>query len=198
MTDDRPSIDAELARAATELGRLGVGFALVGGLAVSIRGEVRLTRDIDLAIDVASDADTERVVRELGARGYSVAALVEHEDRKRLATVRLVSRSGVKVDLLAASSGIEREMVAAASTVAIEGVGAIPVASAEDLLAVKVLSVSERRPQDGIDARGLLQSEPAVDLGRVRARLALIRERGYHRDQDLDAKLDALVASTPE
>lgn len=104
-----------LARAAADLARLSVPFALVGGLAVSVRGEVRFTRDVDLAVDMPSDRDVEQLVRRLRAGGYEIAALVEHETRSRLATVRLLSRSGVIVDLLAASCGLEPEIVARAN-----------------------------------------------------------------------------------
>src|SRR5690606_39784302 len=141
-------LESELAEAAKALRRTKHPFALVGGLAVSIRGEVRFTRDVDLAIDVSSDEETESLVRDLAAAGYSVVALVEHGDKERLSTVRLRSRAGVNVDLLAASSGIEHELVAASEPIAIEGAGSIPVARAEDLLATKLLSMSERRPQD--------------------------------------------------
>gem|GEM_PF-6750381 len=41
---------------------------------------------------------------ELQARGYRAVATVEHETRSRLSTVRLMSKRGVKVDLLFASS----------------------------------------------------------------------------------------------
>lgn len=187
------TIEGELRRIAGHLARLRRTFALVGGLAVSIRGEVRFTRDVDLAVALVSDAETESLVRDLRAVGYEVIAIVEHEIRARLSTVRLRSRAGIKVDLLAASTGIEQDIVAAATTVAIDGAGAIPVARPEDLLAMKILSMSERRPQDRMDARGLLLANPALDLRAVRDRLALIRERGFDRDQDLDAKLAAVL-----
>src|SRR2546422_456045 len=48
MTDPRPE-DA-LAHAAAELRRRGQRFALGGGLAISVRGEVRATRGVDLAV----------------------------------------------------------------------------------------------------------------------------------------------------
>ncbi|MBZ0119056.1 MAG: nucleotidyl transferase AbiEii/AbiGii toxin family protein [Sandaracinaceae bacterium] len=187
------SIEQELGRAAQALRRADRSFALVGGLAAAIRGEVRFTRDIDLAIDVTSDEEAERVVRDLCASGYEVVALVEHESARRLSTARLRSRAGVRVDLLAASSGIEHEIVHAAVPVEIERAGPIPVARAEDLLATKVLSASERRPQDRADAIAILLAQPDIDLRRVREQLRRIRERGFHRDQDLDAKLDALL-----
>lgn len=63
-------------------------FALVGGLAVSIRAEVRFTRDVDLAVVVDDDADAEALVRELSTAGYRPLAMVEHEIMKRLSTVR--------------------------------------------------------------------------------------------------------------
>lgn len=44
------------------LRRLGRPFALVGGLAVSLRAEARFTRDVDLAIVAADDAEVERLV----------------------------------------------------------------------------------------------------------------------------------------
>jgi hypothetical protein len=92
-------------------------------------------------------------------------------------------------------SGVEPEIVAAATEVEVLSVGAIPVATAEDLLATKVLSMTDRRLQDRIDAQKLLQFRKDMRLDRVRAQLALIRDRGFHRDQDLDAKLATLLGS---
>ena len=43
----------------TELRANGVGFALVGGLAVSVRTEPRFTRDVDVAVAVGSDSEAE-------------------------------------------------------------------------------------------------------------------------------------------
>ena len=48
MTDPTPEL--ALRDIALRLRALGVPFALVGGLAVSIHGEARFTRDIDLLI----------------------------------------------------------------------------------------------------------------------------------------------------
>lgn len=77
---------------------------MVGGLAVSARGEPRFTRDIDLALAVADDAMAEARVRDLVGRGYRVLASIEQEATGRLATVRLEApgenAQGVVVDLL--------------------------------------------------------------------------------------------------
>jgi predicted nucleotidyltransferase len=188
-----PDALAALGQIAAELGRLGTPFCVVGGFGVSLRGEVRFTRDVDVAVLVKTDSEVEALVRELRARGYGVVALVEHDDVRRVATVRLRSPSAVTVDLLTASSGIEAEVIARSTTVAIEGVGAVPVAQAEELLAMKVLSMDDRRLQDRSDALKLIEINEELDLERVREDLRLIEKRGFHRKQDLLAKLEGLL-----
>ena len=121
-------VEQTLRAAVLDLVRHGQRFALVGGLAVSVRAEIRFTRDVDLAIGVANDAEAEALVYLLREEGYRPIAVVEHDTQSRLATARLLSASGVKVDLLFASSGIEPEIVQRAGTVHLAEVGELPVA----------------------------------------------------------------------
>jgi predicted nucleotidyltransferase len=190
-----PAPERALAAIASELTERGRRFALVGGLAVSVRSEVRFTRDVDIAVGVADDADAEQLVRELGQRGYRAVASVEHETAHRLSTVRLLGMDGIRVDLLFASSGIEREIVERANPVEIATAGFIPVAAAEELLAMKVLSMTDARLQDRLDAQRLLQLVAGLDVERVRADLRSISERGFDRGQDLTSKLESLLAT---
>jgi hypothetical protein len=122
---------------------------------------------------------------------------VEHERQDRLSTARLSSPEMVIVDLLFASSGIEQEIAERARPLEVAGVGTIPVARAEELLAMKVLSMTNRRLQDRIDAERLIELA-SVDLNAVRSNLGLIRDRGYHREQDLEAKLSEVLAALEE
>jgi hypothetical protein len=48
-----PAPELALAAIYGELVRLGRRFALVGGLAVSVRAEVRFTRDVDIVVSKA-------------------------------------------------------------------------------------------------------------------------------------------------
>jgi hypothetical protein len=146
----------------------------VGGLAVSVRAEVRFTRDVDLVVLVADDSEAESLIYELRSAGYSPVASVEHETRHRLSTIRLMSPSKVKVDLLFASSGIEKEIVDRATPIDLGSAGTVPVAGAEELLAMKILSMTDSRLQDRMDAQRLLQFTPELDLSRVREHLARI------------------------
>ena len=161
MTEPAPL--AALLEIANDLSRRGRRFALVGGLAVSLRAEVRFTRDVDVAVLVTDDEEAEGLIFDLQKDGYQPIATVEHELRARLSTVRLLSKVGIKVDLLFASAGIEREIVDRATVVEINKSTRMPVASSEELIAMKVLSMTNQRPQDRMDAMRLFQF--GVDFG---------------------------------
>src|SRR2546426_11479790 len=115
MTDPRPE-DA-LGHAAAELRRRGQRFALVGGLAISVRGEVRATRDVDLAVAGADDSELEKLVADLAKAGYRPVATVEQEARRGLAGGRLESPAGVPGEFVAASVGDQPGAAAAARPV---------------------------------------------------------------------------------
>ena len=99
---------------AQRLRELGVEFALVGGIAVSLRTIERFTKDVDFAISVEGERAAEAVVRSLNSSGFRIAMFLEREEDGRLATVRLRSNGEVEVfvDLLFATSGIENEVIA--------------------------------------------------------------------------------------
>jgi predicted nucleotidyltransferase len=193
------SLESALQRVAADLRRSSVDFALIGGLAVSVRTEPRFTRDADFAVAVASDTEAEALIRRLRARDYEVAALVEQEAVGRLATVRLSvagDAEGPVMDLLFASSGIEREVVAGAEPIELLPGLTVKVARIEHLVALKVLSRDDaRRPQDLVDLRALLRVATTADVDRAREALGLIATRGYHRGRELLSQLDALLAS---
>jgi predicted nucleotidyltransferase len=190
------SLESALHRIAAALARSHVDFALVGGLAVSVRTEPRFTRDADLAVAVTSDAEAEALIRRLRADGYEVAALVEQQAVGRLATARLSiagDAEGPVTDLLFASSGIEREVVASAEPIELLPGLTMNVARIEHLIALKVLSRDdERRPQDLTDLRSLLRAATTAEVAKAREALGLIATRGYHRGRELQSLLDAL------
>ena len=173
-------------------------WALVGALAVSARTEPRFTRDIDIAIAVADDADAENVVRYLAQRGYAVFSVVEQDATKRLATARLSGaalpgETPVIVDLLFASSGIEPEIARAAEVLTIVPGVDMPVARSGHLLALKVLSRSDGRPQDAADIVALLRVLDGPERARAFDAARLIADRGFARGKDLRAELTALL-----
>ena len=190
------SLESALHRIAADLARAHVDFALVGGLAVSVRTEPRFTRDADFAVAVEGDAEAEALIQRLRASGYEIAALVEQEAVGRLATVLALrgEAEGPVMDLLFASSGIEREVVAGAIPIELLPGLTVKVACLEHLIALKVLSRDdERRPQDLVDLRGLLRAATPAEVARARQVLEVITARGYHRGRELLPQLESLL-----
>ena len=184
-------VESALRRAVADLNALKIRWALVGGLAVSVRSVPRFTKDLDFAVAVASDPEAEGVVHELVGRGYRPVEVLEQEYVERLSGVRLErSGSDVVVDLLFASSGIEGEVVAAATRLEVLPQLTAPVATTGHLIALKVLA---GRNQDLTDLEALLPSASAADLDVARSAVRLIRARGFNREQDIVADLDKLI-----
>lgn len=191
------SLESVLRTVSTDLADSGVAFALVGGLAVSVRTEPRFTRDADLAVALADDAEAEALVNRLQSRGYRVATVLEQAAVGRLSTVRLQRSTDAQapvVDLLFASSGIEPEIVAHADQIEILPSLRIGVARTGHLIALKLLSRDDvDRPQDLVDLRALLRSASPAEMDRARESIALIAERGYDRGRDLAEDLAGLL-----
>jgi hypothetical protein len=196
------SLERALRQICADLTEAGPPFALVGGLAVSARTEPRFTRDADIAVAVAGDAEAEALIRTLRGAGYEIEAIVEQEAVGRLATARLMRSAeptGPVIDLLFASSGIEREIVAEADEIELLARLFVRVATTAHLIALKVLARDDvTRPQDAGDLRALLGVASALDVTRARSALRVIADRGYHRGRDLQAELEKLLREPHE
>lgn len=187
-------LEAALTRLAADLDDLGVGWALVGGFAVSVRCEPRFTRDIDVAVLVADDDQAESIVAQLVRRGYGVDTTVEQEYVDRLAAVRLRSpvMGGVVTDLLFASSGIEPEIARSAERMEVVPGLVLPVATTAHLVLMKLLARDDvTRPQDAADLVALRRVAAERDVVIVAQAIALVVDRGFTRDRDLRAALTA-------
>lgn len=169
-------------------------WALVGGLAVSIRVEPRFTRDIDLAVAVADDPAAEALVGDLVASGFTLKVSLEQQALGRLAAVRVVppgqGDEGIIVDLLFTSSGIEPEICRDAERLEIAPGLTVPVARAEHLVAMKLLALSPDRPQDAIDLRGLVAQLTPEERARAVEAVARIEHLGANRGKALGAELE--------
>lgn len=182
-----------LAALVADLRAMGVRFALVGGLAVSVRTEPRFTRDIDLVLAAPSDAHAEDVVRGLAGEGWSVLTQLEHDVLDRLAAVRVArSDDGVVADLLLASSGCESLIVDAADPVEVLPGLVVPTARAADLVVLKLLSRSPSRPQDEADLQALAAILDAADWERATELAQAITAVGGNRGRNLAGEVAKL------
>ena len=187
------ALAAVLERISVALSEASVGFALVGGLAVSVRTEPRFTRDVDRAVAVPDDAAAETLVGGLATRGWQVDAVIEQEAVERLASVRLAAPSDVDtaavVDLLFASSGIEPELIRDADALEVLPKVSLPVARVGALIVLKLLARAPERPQDEADLVALLAVANESELATAHRLAQLVEERGFHRGRDLVAEL---------
>lgn len=157
MTNDLTKTLADLT---TWLRREEVAFAVIGGLAVGVRGEPRFTADVDVVVGLDLD-DALQLLDRLSDSPFQplfpdVAEVVRTSfilPLRHLAT-------GVRVDVAIGLSGFERQLLARADEVTIAGFTA-PVATAEDLILMKLLA---SRPRDTDDAEKLAQKHgPSLD-----------------------------------
>ena len=174
-----------LADAIAVLESRGIKSALIGGLAVSLRGQPRMTVDVDLVI-LADIEQALRLVSELGETPFEPLFNGVEQVVTTSFILPLRHRStGIRVDLAIGMSGFEQEAVGRATPIAI-GKAIIPVVSVEDLLVMKALA---GRPQDDQDIRGLIATQrDAIDWPRC---LALAEKLGSSIDMDIAGRLRA-------
>lgn len=174
-----------LADAVAMLDARGIGCAVIGGLAVSLRGLPRMTVDVDLVIH-ADVNDGLRIVRDLSSTPF--LPLFDGVEEVVTSAFILPLRhrtTGVRVDLAIGMSGFERDAVRRATPVAVGDVR-LPVVSIEDLLVMKALA---GRPQDEADIRGLVDVQRvSIDWDRC---LATAQALGQAIDVDIAGKLEA-------
>ncbi|MEI6788717.1 MAG: nucleotidyl transferase AbiEii/AbiGii toxin family protein [bacterium] len=184
------NLETLLGRIAPLLAECHQAWALVGGLAVSVRTEPRFTRDLDLAIAVSDDPAAESLIHQLHGAGFRVMATVEQVAIHRLATARLAPMGeqpeGLMLDLLFASSGIELEVCAEAELIEVFPSVSVPVARLHHLIVLKALSRDDRsRPQDVADLRQLIMVAEPGDLEAACHAARLIEARGFNRSRNL-------------
>ncbi len=183
-------IESIIKKVARDLNLLEAEFALIGGLAVSIRTEPRFTRDIDLALAVTGDRQAEQIVNGMQKKGYRLLSLVEQKATGRLATARLLpegqSENGIVVDLIFATCGVESEIVRSSTSVKVMANLTLNVANIAHLIAMKILSEDpDNRPKDSQDLVSLLAVATKSELVETKRLLKLITKRGFNRKKRL-------------
>jgi len=140
-----------------------IPYIVIGGQAVLVYGEPRLTKDIDVTLG----ADLERLQDVLAAaRRAGLSPLVDPEEFTRQTMVLPCSHpgTGIRVDLIFSHSTFEQQAIARANRVKI-GVTDVCFASVEDLIIHKIIA---GRPRDLEDVRCILLKNRQIDGKYVR------------------------------
>lgn len=147
-----------IAALSRELKARSIGFMLIGGQAVLVHGEPRLTEDVDLTLAATPDRAAD-ILAVCGAVGLTpmpsdVPAFVAE-------TFVLPARhalTGFRADFIFSSTTYERSAIARAVLIPIAG-ESVPFATAEDLIIHKLFAA---RPRDLEDVAGIVRRRGAT------------------------------------
>jgi hypothetical protein len=166
----------EQERAAWELHvlltRLGVPYAIIGGLAVRQWGEPRLTQDVDVTVMLPVE-NPQPLLDEIAASfSPRIPDVVEFARRHRVLLVR--ASNGVPLDISLGLPGYEEEVMARAVEWELEPGRVLRLSSAEDLIIHKAVA---GRPQDLRDIEGIVYRQgSALDTDHIRRWLGAFAE----------------------
>ncbi len=155
------TFDHLLGRLAEAFEAAGLPYMVIGGQAVLLYGEPRLTQDIDVTIGAVTARlpDVLAALTGIGLRALVDTAFVE----ETLVLLCEDSDSRIRVDVIFSFSGYEQEAHRRARRVDIAGTD-VRFASREDLLIHKIVA---GRPRDIEDARSVLLKADVVDVSYI-------------------------------
>lgn len=137
---------------------------VIGGVAASILGRPRATRDVDAVILL--DENGWKTFLEAGARFGFKPRHRDSLDFAKQARVLLVRHetSGIDTDISLGMLPFEQEAIARAQSIKVSGI-TIPLPTPEDLIIMKAVA---NRARDVADIEALLDAHPKLDLRRIR------------------------------
>lgn len=150
-----------------------VPAAVIGGVAASLLGRPRVTKDVDLVVALTADSDLPRFLA-LGERHGVTPRTADAVDFAKVSRVLLLRHgpSGIEIDMSLASLPFEQEVIERAVERTIRGV-AFRLATVEDLIVMKAIAL---RPRDIADIEALLDTHPQLDVERIRGYLRAFTE----------------------
>jgi hypothetical protein len=152
---------------------------IIGGQAVLLYGEPRLTKDIDITLGINIDRldDLLSIVK-----GLSLAPLPEDVPsfvQKTMVLPVLERSTGIRVDFIFSFTPYETQAIGRAKRIILSG-QEVCFTSPEDLILHKIFA---GRPRDLEDVRILILKNPGIDVPYIRQWLrefdAAVQEKGF-------------------
>ncbi len=147
-----------------------IPYMVMGGQAVLVHGEPRMTRDIDitLGVGIEGEAKVRELALDLGLRPLADEAFTA----QTMVFPCAQDSTGIRVDFIYSWSLYEREAISRALAIPVLGV-AVQFASVEDLIIQKVVA---GRGRDKEDVCSILAKNASCDLDTIRHWLGLFSE----------------------
>jgi hypothetical protein len=137
---------------------------VIGGIAVSLLGQPRLTADVDAMLLLSVD-DLPRLIRAADQEGLELRLSDAEAFARRNRVVLLRHEaSGINVDISLGMLPFEAEAVERSTTYQI-GTLVVRLPTPEDLIIFKAVA---HRPKDLLDIQAVIQSHPNLDRGRIK------------------------------
>ncbi len=142
-----------------QLKKASIPYMVIGGQAVLLYGEPRLTRDIDITMGIGADGldRVKKIMPIIGLRG-----LVEKEKEfveRNMVFPTIDNKSGIRVDFIFSFSPYERQAIERAKDIKL-GRSRVRFASLEDVVIHKVIA---GRARDLEDVKSILLKNPKYD-----------------------------------
>ncbi len=153
-----------LAKVAAGLDRHHIPYMVIGGQAVLLYGEPRLTRDIDITLGVDAD-QVDKILPVLNETSLKpLPTNVNHFVRETMVLPSADETSGIRVDFIFSFTPYESQAIGRARQVTVKD-QEVSFASPEDVIIHKIFA---GRPRDMEDARIILLKNPGVDIEYMR------------------------------
>jgi len=148
-----------LKKIALQLKKVSIPYMVIGGQAVLLYGEPRLTRDIDITMGIGVDG-LDRVKKIIPIIGLK--SLVQKEKEfvgRNMVLPTIDQKSGIRVDFIFSFSPYERQAIERAKDIKL-GNSLVRFASLEDVVIHKVIA---GRARDFEDVKSILLKNPKYD-----------------------------------
>jgi hypothetical protein len=135
--------------------------AVIGGVAASLRGKPRLTKDIDA---VVLEADAEMLLESAAEFGFTPRIPDAAEFSRKTRVLLLRYAPGIDIDISLGALPFEDEVIDRSTWIDVGGVQ-LRVASAEDIIIMKAVA---RRARDVMDIENIIAANADLDIERIR------------------------------
>jgi len=157
-----------LKKVASELLKQKIPYIVIGGQALLVYGEPRLTRDIDITLGIGIEGlDRIKGVVEKLKFKYLISDVEDFVQETMVLPV-LDEKSGIRVDFIFSFSPYERQAINRANDIKL-GKTAVKFAALEDVVIHKIIA---RRARDIEDVKSVLLKNPDYDSEYIRHWLA--------------------------
>jgi hypothetical protein len=136
------------------LAEAGIASAVIGGLAVAVWGEPRLTRDADVKVSLQREQASHLL--HLLTPGYNFLSNMPEQTLRRMGFLFIQDETGLRLDLLLADTPFDVQAIQRARPVDIQSGLTITLCTPEDLILYKMIST---RPRDREDVQGIVHRQ---------------------------------------